>query len=120
MLLQKMDHTNPEHVRALVEMREHTNALEQGRGIWARRGAPGVERDWTDDVAAKETTTKAPLENPDYAEYIKYACFDLYHAMNITDSLLRSGIAKGETPPRRLAPETETTTVSKTHAPPRV
>ena len=75
MLLQKMDHTNPEHVRALAEMREHTNALEQGRGIWARRGAPGVERDWTDDVAAKETTTKAPLENPVYAEYIKCACF---------------------------------------------
>ena len=39
--------------------------------------------------------------------------FPLCHAMNTTDSLLRSGIAKGETPPRRLAPETETPRVSK-------
>ena len=66
-----MDRANPEHVRALAEMREHTRALEQRRGVWARRGAPGVERDWTEGIATNDATTKAPLENKDYAEYVK-------------------------------------------------
>lgn len=55
-------------------MREHTRALEQRRGIWARRGAPGVERDWMEDTASKATTTAAPRENKHYADYLKCVC----------------------------------------------
>lgn len=58
----------------LEKMRAETRRRERLDGTWERRGAPGVERDWLECAVERERavkTTPAPMDDGDYAEYIK-------------------------------------------------
>jgi len=58
----------------LEKMRAETRRRERLDGTWERRGAPGVERDWLESAVERESavkTTPAPMDDGDYAEYIK-------------------------------------------------
>lgn len=61
-------------MQMLEKMRAETRRRERLDGTWERRGAPGVERDWLECAVERERavkTTPAPMDDGDYAEYIK-------------------------------------------------
>jgi len=71
---QRCDPEDEKQMAALEKMRAETRRRERLDGTWERRGAPGVERDWLESAAERESavkTTAAPMDDDDYAEYIK-------------------------------------------------
>jgi hypothetical protein len=71
---QRIDPEDEKQMAALEKMRAETRRRERLDGTWERRGAPGVERDWLESAAERESavkTTAAPMDDDDYAEYIK-------------------------------------------------
>ncbi|OUS46748.1 hypothetical protein BE221DRAFT_73528 [Ostreococcus tauri] len=69
----RADGTNPEHARALVEMREATRAVERLRGTWSRRGLPGVARDWSERRESDGREIAPPRSCETYDAYCRCA-----------------------------------------------
>ena len=54
---------------ALERMRDETKELERLRGVWHKRGLPGVSRDWND--VPEPTAAMPPLADARYAAYVE-------------------------------------------------
>mmetsp|Transcript_36364 Transcript_36364/g.50521 ORF Transcript_36364/g.50521 Transcript_36364/m.50521 type:complete len:155 (+) Transcript_36364:133-597(+) len=64
---ERVDMDDLEQATILEVMREDTRRLEQDRGVWSKRGAPGGKGDWNDFELPKVSPT--PLDCEEFREY---------------------------------------------------
>mmetsp|Transcript_15698 Transcript_15698/g.30130 ORF Transcript_15698/g.30130 Transcript_15698/m.30130 type:complete len:162 (-) Transcript_15698:292-777(-) len=108
----RVNFEDPEQVAVLEEMREHTRRLDQQRGVWDKRGAPGGKGDWNEFKNHNETP-KLLESYEDYKKHTQEGIQSLPDGQKTRKAIAAKAYISRTEPSKSVETEDKPTTISQ-------